>query len=88
MISLQNGDDRAVMVERATCSYKNLSHKFIFEKKRDFKAQYAHIYYTRLQKMRKSLEDSAKQKWGKLFHLHNNYTLRLDHVRSICFQET
>ena len=56
----------AIKVERATCSYQNLSQKFKFEKKRDFKAQYAHIYFTRLQKMRKSLQDSAEQKWGKI----------------------
>lgn len=65
-MSLQSdAQDGAVKVERAVCSYKNLSNKFKFEKKRDFKAQYAHIYFTRLQKMRNSLHDSAKQKWGK-----------------------
>ena len=65
-MSMQNGDGHGdEKVERATCSYKNLSHKFKFEKKREFKAQYAHIYYTRLKKMKKSLQDSVRRKWGK-----------------------
>ena len=68
-MSLQNEDnDGAVKVERAACPYKNMSHKFKFEKKREFKAQYAHIYFVRLQKMKKSLQDSAKRKWGELCH--------------------
>ena len=66
-MSLQNGVSQGdEKVERATCSYKNLSHKFKFEKKRDFKAQYAHIYYTRLKKMESSLQDSARRKWGEI----------------------
>ena len=68
-MSLQDEDGNgAVKVERAACSYKNLSHKFKFDKKRDFKAQYSHIYFTRLQKMRKSLHDSANRKWGEFYH--------------------
>ena len=68
-MSLQDEDGNGtVKVKRAACSYKNLSHKFKFDKKRDFKAQYSHIYFTRLQKMRKSLHDSANRKWGELYH--------------------
>ena len=62
-MSLQSDDAK---MERALCSYENLSHKFKFEKKRDFKVQYANVYYARLQRMRKSLQDSASRKWGKL----------------------
>ena len=66
-MSLQNEDDHGA-VKRAACSYKNLSHKYKFEKKREFKAQYAHIYFTRLQKMKECLHESAKRRWSELNH--------------------
>ena len=56
-----------VKVERAACSY-NLSDKYKFKNRRDFKAQYAHIYFTRLQKMKKYLHESAKRRWGEFDH--------------------
>ena len=85
-MSLQNEDGHGAVIkaERAACPYKNLSHKFK-EKKRDFKAQYAHIYFARLQKMKASLQDSAKRKWGELHHRSLSSVHRFsrrDHVRN------
>jgi len=66
MSLMQTGDGHdAQKLERTTCSYENLSASFKFDKKRDFKAQYAHIYFARLMKMRDSLCTAAKHKWGK-----------------------
>jgi len=80
-MALQTGDSHdAQKVERATCSYENLSASFKSDKKRDFKAQYAHIYFTRLTEMRNSLKEAAKLKWGK----HCSWSIsRRGHVRRI-----
>ena len=66
MSLMQNEDGHdAQKLERAACSYENLSASFKFDKKRDFKVQYAHIYFVRLMKMRDSLCTAAKHRWGK-----------------------
>lgn len=67
-MSLQAGNDcDSQKVERATCSYEDLSSSFKSEKKREFKAQYAHIYFKRLKSMEHSLVIAAKCKWGRQY---------------------
>ena len=49
---------------RSSCSYEDLCSKFRLGK-RDYVTQYAHIYFTRLESMRKHLEAAAVRKWGE-----------------------
>lgn len=49
---------------RSRCSYENRCSKFQL-KERHYATQYAHIYYWRLELMRRHLETAATKKWGK-----------------------
>ncbi|CAG2068693.1 unnamed protein product, partial [Timema podura] len=53
-----------VRVNRETCSYENLSQRFLHQTK-DFGKQFAHIYAVRLSKMRGLIMRRVHQKWGK-----------------------
>nr|CAD7262162.1 unnamed protein product [Timema shepardi] len=53
-----------VRVNRETCSYENLSQRFLHQTK-DFGKQFAHIYAVRLEKMRGLIMGRVHQKWGK-----------------------
>nr|CAD7406319.1 unnamed protein product [Timema poppensis] len=53
-----------VRVNRETCSYENLSQRFMHQTK-DFGKQFAHIYAVRLEKMRGLIMGRVHQKWGK-----------------------
>jgi DNA polymerase delta subunit 2 len=55
--------DRAPL-ERVTCPYAPASMRFRL-KERKFKTQYAHVYFCRLNVLRKSVEDTAKKLWGE-----------------------
>lgn len=50
---------------RATCSYEDLSRSFRVPVERKYGVQYSHIYYYRLQRMRKRLVAAAERKWGQ-----------------------
>ena len=49
---------------RSGCSYTNMCGRFRL-RERDYVTQYAHIYFSRLEKMRPYLEEAAAEKWGK-----------------------
>ncbi len=49
---------------RSSCSYENRCSKFQV-KERHYATQYAHIYFWRLEQMRRHLEAAATKKWGK-----------------------
>lgn len=57
-------DDFKKTYSRGSCSYRNLCGKFRLLQ-RDYVTQYAHIYFTRLEKMRSYLEKAATEKWGR-----------------------
>ena len=57
-------DDFKKTYSRSGCSYRNLCGKFRL-RDRDYATQYAHIYFTRLVKMRSYLETAATEKWGR-----------------------
>ncbi|CAI8054295.1 DNA polymerase delta subunit 2 [Geodia barretti] len=48
---------------RSGCSYLNLCERFRL-RERNYVTQYAHIYFTRLEKMRPYLENAAAREWG------------------------
>ena len=50
-------------IERATCSYKNESERFVL-KERNYSRQYAQIYFIRIMAMKKKLAVAARRKWG------------------------
>lgn len=49
--------------ERPSSKYENLSSRF-FQKDRNFRRQYAHLYAERLCSMYPRLTETAKRKWG------------------------
>lgn len=51
-------------LRRCEYSYENHCQQFIV-KGREFKQQYAHLYYVRLTKMRERIKEVARQKWGE-----------------------
>ena len=65
LLSLPTGKDERFKkaFTRSNCSYENLCDKFRLSE-RNYTAQYAHIYFSRLRQMRKSLEAAAVKKWG------------------------
>ena len=51
-------------LKRRKCSYESHCQRFRVEK-REFKQQYAHLYYVRLTKMRERVKVVARRKWGE-----------------------
>ena len=64
----RNECDDEKPIERTTCSYENLSARFLFQPgQKSFSRQYSHIYSVRLIAMRKMLAAAARRKWGEEF---------------------
>ena len=65
LLSKPNAGDEefATPFTRSSCSYENLSDKFRVDQ-RNYKRQYAHIYYARLMRMTPLVQEAAKKKWG------------------------
>ncbi|XP_071448293.1 DNA polymerase delta subunit 2 [Hetaerina americana] len=61
--------------ERSKCDYKDLSARFRLKSK-EYVRQFAHIYAVRLCKMRKTLEERSKLKWGSKVQIRKLYELR------------
>lgn len=53
---------------RGSCHYENRCQPFRNER-REYATQYAHIYFTRLQVMRKELKKAAFKKWGTYYRI-------------------
>ena len=65
--------------ERATCSYQNLSERFLFKVgQKNFSRQYSHIYSVRLMAMRKMLAAAARRKWGKSCVVYYSWWKRIE----------
>ena len=52
-------------LDRVPCPYVQASKRFRIQE-RKFKTQYAHLYFCRLNLMRKIVEETAKREWGGL----------------------
>lgn len=50
--------------KRKSCRYEDKCERFRVAD-RDYTRQYAHIYFTRLKKLKKGVEKAAERKWGK-----------------------
>lgn len=61
--NISNEVDETDRLERASCSYSNISDRFCL-KDRQFR-QFAQIYAVRLMTMRKKLAAAARKEWGK-----------------------
>ncbi|XP_032234373.2 DNA polymerase delta subunit 2 [Nematostella vectensis] len=64
-------------VDRATCSYENLSERFRL-KERSFGRQYSQFYAVRLMAMRKKLAAAARRKWGNSLPIKKLTELKLE----------
>lgn len=51
---------------RVEYDFKNTSQRFYLGPVRNFKPQYSHLYYARLQLLRRQIEESAIKKWGEI----------------------
>ena len=51
--------------KRLIVTHENTSERFQFKAQHDYSKQFAHIYASRLTKMRELLTIKAEEKWGK-----------------------
>lgn len=66
---------------RQTCSYENLSERFL-TKERTFSQQYSQIYSVRLMEMKSMMETAVRRKWGE------SETIAVICLRVVCQSKT
>ena len=51
--------------ERSTTSYAPPSQRFRVQRRKRYNTQYSHLYYNRLESLRRPVQDAARRKWGE-----------------------
>ena len=61
-------EDFAKAFQRKTCKYENKCERFKVAK-REYTRQYSHLYFTRLEEMKKMVKERAERMWGEQLFL-------------------